>query len=75
MRSYVGKIRRFLRREEGVVSVEWIALASALVVGAIVVGVSVTDNAAGVAGTIPGDISTTTDTATGNAANFTGYVP
>ena len=58
MKNYLGKIRRFLRVEEGLVAVEWVALASGLVIGAIIVGVIVMDATADEADLIIDDIST-----------------
>ncbi len=57
MKSYLEKIRSFLRVEEGLVAVEWVALASGLVIGAIIVGVIVMDATADEADLIIEDIS------------------
>lgn len=44
MRSKTQLVRDFFRAEDGLVTVEWVALASALVVGAIAVGWLVMQN-------------------------------
>ena len=43
MKSCMNGIRGFFRRESGLVAVEWVALTSGLVIGAIVIGVTVMD--------------------------------
>ena len=43
MNVFTNRIRRFFRRETGLVAVEWVALTSGLVIGAIIIGVTVMD--------------------------------
>lgn len=50
-------IRKFWASEEGLVTVEWVALASALVVGAIAIGWMVLDSLHAPAQAIGGDIT------------------
>lgn len=45
MKSCMERIRGFFRRESGLVAVEWVALTSGLVIGAIVIGVTVMEGA------------------------------
>lgn len=45
MRSCVERIRGFFRRDNGLVAVEWVALTSGLVIGAIIIGVTVMEGA------------------------------
>ena len=45
MKSYMDRIGRFFRREKGLVAIEWVALTSGLVIGAIIIGVTVMDTA------------------------------
>ena len=47
MKSCINRIRGFFRRESGLVAVEWVALTSGLVIGAIIIGVTVMDTAEG----------------------------
>ena len=57
MKNYLSKIRSFLRVEEGLVAVEWVALASGLVIGAFIAGVIVMEATADDADLIIEDIS------------------
>lgn len=68
MKSYLGKIRRFLRVEKGLVAVEWVALTSGLVIGAIIIGVMVMDATADEAETIVGSIDTDATAIIGQAS-------
>ena len=43
MSNYMNRVRRFFGRENGLVAVEWVALTSGLVIGAIIIGVTVMD--------------------------------
>jgi hypothetical protein len=43
MKSCMNRIRGFFRRESGLVAVEWVALTSGLVIGAIIIGVTIMD--------------------------------
>ena len=45
MKSYMDRIGRFFRREKGLVAIEWVALTSGLVIGAIIIGVTVMNTA------------------------------
>ena len=76
MKNYLGKleaVRRFFKSEDGLVGVEWVALASGLVVAAVVIGVLTLDLTAGQAELIPGEISGASDTAVGAATNLSPY--
>ena len=45
MKSCINRIGRFFRRDSGLVAIEWVALTSGLVIGAIVIGVTVMETA------------------------------
>ena len=68
MKSCLGRIRRFLRVEKGLVAVEWVALTSGLVIGAIIIGVMVMDATADEAETIVGSIDTDATAVIGQAS-------
>ena len=67
MKSCLGRIRRFLRVEKGLVAVEWVALTSGLVIGAIIIGVMVMDATADEAETIVTNIDGDATTVLGQA--------
>jgi hypothetical protein len=58
MHSTSHVLREFLRKEDGLVTVEWVALASALVIGAIAIGWMVMDALKTPAGVIGTNITT-----------------
>ena len=45
MKSCINRIGRFFRRDSGLVAIEWVALTSGLVIGAIIIGVTVMNTA------------------------------
>ena len=55
-------LRNFARREEGLVTVEWVALTAAMVIAAVVISFTVMNNTNTAAKTVGGNISTTVDT-------------
>jgi Flp pilus assembly pilin Flp len=57
-------LKAFVRNQDGLVTVEWVALASALVVGAIAIGWLVLGNMKAPANTIGTQISATATTET-----------
>ena len=71
MKSYMDRISRFFRREDGLVAVEWVALTSGLVIGAIIIGVTVMDTAETQAIGMGTTIQVDGDTAACSAANQT----
>jgi Flp pilus assembly pilin Flp len=65
-------IRKFMRREDGLVTIEWVALAAAVVVGGIAVVWVVMDQAGGVAKGVGATIGSANTSACTNATNVTG---
>jgi Flp pilus assembly pilin Flp len=55
----IGGIRRFSRKQDGLVTVEWVALAAGMVVAAIGVSFVLMNSLKSQASTVPGNISTT----------------
>ena len=68
MQKTIRTMRDFFTAEDGLVTVEWVALASALVVGAISVGWLVMTDLKAPANTIGTQISAAAKTAPGTAA-------
>jgi len=62
----VQNICRFVRDEDGLVTVEWVALAAGMVVAAIVVSFVLMKNLSTQASTVPGTISSTVTTVYGS---------
>lgn len=62
MQTMIKTLRDFLTAEEGLVTVEWVALASALVIGAIAIGWLVMDNLKGPANQIGSNITSNATT-------------
>jgi hypothetical protein len=62
MQKTVKTVRDFFTADDGLVTVEWVALASALVVGAIAVGWLVMNNLKAPANTIGTQITSTATT-------------
>ena len=52
MTSLINSMRRFLKAEDGVVTVEWVAIAAALTIGAIVIAWTVLESLQPAASTI-----------------------
>ena len=52
-------LRNFARREEGLVTVEWVALTAAMVIAAVVISFTVMNNTNTAAKTVGGNITTT----------------
>jgi Flp pilus assembly pilin Flp len=57
MTSLINSMRRFLKAEDGVVTVEWVAIAAALTIGAIVIAWTVLDSLQPAASTIGSTIN------------------
>lgn len=62
MHSMKKVLSDFFAAEDGLVTVEWVALASALVIGAIAIGWTVMDGLKTPAGAISGSITTNAGT-------------
>src|SRR5258708_1792498 len=73
MKQFTKLVQSFVRSEDGLVTVEWVALAAGLVVGAVVIGILVLDNVGAVAKTIPSGVDTAVTTALGKATNLKDY--
>ena len=58
-----GKILKFLTNDEGLVTVEWVAIAAAVVVGGIAISWTVLDSLDPVAGTVGGTLAGVAGTA------------
>jgi len=67
MRFTTNLLRDFLRREDGLVTVEWVALAAAIVVGAITIGYVVMNNIKTSANQVGNGISTAAGQTTGQS--------
>jgi Flp pilus assembly pilin Flp len=75
MQKFLRKgLKRFLKNEEGLVTVEWIALVAAVVVGGIAVVWLVMNQAGGIAQNISASISSTNAAGCGNASNLSSIV-
>jgi hypothetical protein len=59
MNSLKNKIRNFVRVEDGLVTVEWVALTAGMVVAAVAIGFIVMNNTYEAASSIAGGITTT----------------
>jgi len=71
-KKLIAGIARFVRRDEGLVTVEWVALTAGMVVAAVVIGFTVMKNTAGQASLIGGGISSQNNAVYGaNGANLT----
>jgi Flp pilus assembly pilin Flp len=80
MNSLKNRIRNFVRSEDGLVTVEWVALTAGMVVAAVAIGYIVMTNtgeeAINVGGGIGSEITSTfTDTASGFANKIGASVP
>ena len=60
MNSLKNKIRNFVRVEDGLVTVEWVALTAGMVVAAVAIGFIVMQNTYQEANSVGGGITTTT---------------
>lgn len=69
----MNRIRNFLRRENGLVAVEWVALTSGLVIGAIIIGTTVMADTENEAAAMVNGINTDADTACGGAGYTNTY--
>ena len=58
MKSLISKVRRFARVEEGLVTVEWVALTAGMVVAAVAIGYIVMSNTGAEAENVGGGIGT-----------------
>jgi hypothetical protein len=71
-KKLVARMARFVRREDGLVTVEWVALTAGMVVAAVVIGFTVMQNTAGQASLVGGGISSQNNAIYGaNGANLT----
>jgi len=73
MKACMNRICSFFRREKGLVAIEWVALTSGLVIGAIVIGVTVMDTAEDQAILMGTTIANDGDTAACDAAGTNDY--
>jgi Flp pilus assembly pilin Flp len=72
VRTMMNDVRRFLRKEDGLVTVEWVALAGGMVVAAIAISFVLMQNLGTQAGAVPGSIPTTVTNVYGaNGGNLT----
>jgi len=55
-------LRNFVRLDDGLVTVEWVALTAAMVIAAVVISFTVMQNTNTAAKTVGGNISNTVDT-------------
>ena len=58
--GFIGGLRRFIRVEDGLVTVEWVALTAGMVVAAVAIGFIVMSNTYKQASTIGTGITSTT---------------
>jgi hypothetical protein len=58
--GFIGGLRRFIRVEDGLVTVEWVALTAGMVVAAVAIGFIVMSNTYKQASSVATGISTTT---------------
>ena len=71
MNSLRNKISNFIRVEDGLVTVEWVALTAGMVVAAVAIGFIVMNNTATEANTVGGGIGTAVlDTFGNDAGDF-----
>jgi hypothetical protein len=69
--GFLGGLRRFIRVEDGLVTVEWVALTAGMVVAAVAIGYIVMNNTYKQASKVATGISTTTTAVFGaNGANL-----
>ena len=68
MNSLKNKIRNFVRAEDGLVTVEWVALTAGMVVAAVAIGYIVMDNTASEANTVGKGIPAAITSTFGNDA-------
>jgi len=71
--TLIARVARFIRREDGLVTVEWVPLTAGMVVAAVVIGFTVMQNTAGQASLIGGGISSQNNAIYGtNGSSLTG---
>ena len=63
--GFIGGLRRFIRVEDGLVTVEWVALTAGMVVAAVAIGFIVMNNTYKQASKIGGSILSTTSSVYG----------
>jgi len=68
MNSLKNKVSSFLRVEDGLVTVEWVALTAGMVVAAVAIGFIVMNNTATEANTVGGGIPSALSTTFGSSA-------
>ena len=66
MKSLINKARQFVRNEDGLVTVEWVALTAGMVVAAVAIGYIVMSNTAAEASGVGGGIGTAISSTFGN---------
>jgi len=64
--GFLAGIRRFIKVEDGLVTVEWVALTAGMVVAAVAIGFAVMNNTATSAKNIGGNISAVNTNVYGN---------
>jgi len=67
--GFLAGLRRFVRVEDGLVTVEWVALTAGMVVAAVAIGFIVMNNTGVEANKIGGDIVTNTTSVYGATAS------
>jgi len=69
MKTLINKARRFVQVEDGLVTVEWVALTAGMVVAAVAIGYIVMTNTASEAIAVGNGIPTQVNKTFGNDAN------
>jgi hypothetical protein len=64
--GFLGGLRRFIRVEDGLVTVEWVALTAGMVVAAVAIGFIVMNNTYNAGKTVGGSILSRTSTTYSN---------
>jgi hypothetical protein len=75
MTSLRNRIRRFIRVEDGLVTVEWVALTAGMVVAAVAIGFIVMNNTYNEASSIGNNIIGTTTSVYGAGGSKLGTAP
>ena len=66
--GFLGGLRRFIRVEDGLVTVEWVALTAGMVIAAVAIGFIVMNNTGKAAKNVGGSITNAVSTIYGGAA-------
>jgi hypothetical protein len=72
MKSLINKARQFVRVEDGLVTVEWVALTAGMVVAAVAIGFIVMSNTYDEASSVGGGILSTTSSVYGTGGSNLG---